>query len=358
MHQVMQGVRRSWLACTGLAADPPMSERELNAYATLGARAARAALVDLQLTGCGGGIGGSSSVNTANAGGGGGASGSVVGVQAERSLAAELRDTCVSGAEGAMGSMVVVQDIDGHGMAMSHRPLVDQSCRLMMSDLMRSRLTTSSSLHSFSSDSSEEILGECYPPLACPEEDSGNAVHEEVPFLLQLPLPSGAAGRSHRAPHTLPSAGRGEGGQAAREDESGGQLALALGREPRVLNSSLAGSSFAFVSSAGAGSSAAFFSTTTSSSYTTASNSNAGNFNSVSHSVWGGVGSNVTHSVGNFNSVSHSVWGGVGSNVSHSVGAEPMVGSKSAESSCSSAHQVKPTAVADNVDSIRLTHPP
>ena len=132
-----------------------MPERELNAYATLGARAARAALVDLQLTGCSGGIGGSSSVNTANAGGGG-ASGSVVGVQAERSLAAELRDTCVSGEGGAMGSMVVVQDSDGHGhagMVMSHWPLVDQSCRLMMSDLMRSRLTTSSSLDFSSSDS-------------------------------------------------------------------------------------------------------------------------------------------------------------------------------------------------------------
>jgi hypothetical protein len=325
VHQVMQGVRRSWLACTRLAADPPMSERELNAYATLGARAARAALVDLQLTGCGGGIGGSSSVNTANAGGGG-ASGSVVGVLAERSLAAELRDTCVSGEEGAMGSMVVVQDSDGHGhagMSMSHRPLVDQSCRLMMSDLMRSRLTTSSSLLSFSSDSSAEILGECYPPLACPEEDSGNAVREEVPFLLQLPLPSGAAGRSQRAPHTLPTAdGRGEGGQAAREGESGGQLALAPGREPRVLNSSLAGSSFAFVSSAGAGSSAssaAFFSTT-SSSYTTGSYSNEGNFNSVSQSVGGGAR------------------------------LSSIVGSKSAESSCSGAHQVKPTAAADNVD--------
>lgn len=311
----MQGVRRSWLACTGLAADPPMSERELNAYATLGARAARAALVDLQLSGCGG-IGGS--VNTANAGGGG-ASGSVVGVHPARSLAVELRDACVSVEEGAMGSMVVVQDKSTDmAMAMSHRPLVDQNCRLMMSDLIRS----SSSLDSSSSDFSAEILGEYYPPLACPEEDSGNAVRQEVPFLLQLPLPSGA-------PHMLPSAdGRVEGGQAAREGESGGQLALALGREPRVLNSSLAGSSFGFVSSAGAGSSAAFFSTSTSSTYTTGSYSNAGNFNSVSHSVGCEVGSNV----------------------SHSVRAEPIVDSKSAESSCASAQQVNPTAAADSVE--------
>ena len=332
MHQVMQGVRRSWLACTGLAADPPMSERELNAYATLGARAARAALVDLELTGCGGGIGGGSSVNAANAGGGG-ASGSVVGVQAARSLAAELRDVCVSGEVGAVGSMLVAQDSVGHGHV-AHRPLADQTanCRLKMSDLMRVRqenVTSWSSLDSFSSDSSAGILGENYPPLACPKEDSENAVRREVPFILQLPLPSGAAGRSHRAPHMLSSAdGGGEGRQAAKEGESGGQLAVGLGREPRVLDSSLAGSSFAFVSSAGAGSSAAFFSTTTSSGYTTASYSNAGNFNSVSHSVGGGVGSNVPHT----------------------VGAEPTVGSKSAESSCSRAHQVNPTAAAGSVD--------
>ena len=264
-----------------------MSEGELNAYATLGARAARAALVDLQLGGCGGGLGGGGGL-TVHAGAGA-ASSSSVEVQAVRSLAEDLRHAG-RGAGGPMEplspkSLVLVSDSAGHA---APQPPVARS-----SVLMSSGLTMSSSLDSFSPDSSAGSVGSdwgmlggqsegsCagdHPPLYCPV-GTRNGPHREMPSLSRVPPLSAAAARDHphAAPHVLPSAtATGEAAQAERAGASEGRGRTALERETYVLNScSGAGSSYAFVSSTGAVPSVAgtSFSTATSCSFSYAGNS-------------------------------------------------------------------------------------
>ncbi len=270
-----------------------MSEGELNAYATLGARAARAALVDLQLAGCGGGLGGGGG-HTVHAGAGGASSSSCcssMGLQAVRSLAEDLRD----GGRGASGpmeplspqSLVVVSDSAGHA---APQPLVTRT-----NVLMSSGLTMSSSLDSFSPDSSAGSVGSdwgmlggqsegsCagdHPPLYRPVGTRDGA-HHEMPSLSQVPPLSAGAARSHRAhmpaqaPHVLPSANaRGGAAHAERAGASEGRGRTAQEREMCVPNScSGAGSSYAFVSSTVAGPSAASFSPATSCSFSYAGNS-------------------------------------------------------------------------------------
>ena len=275
-----------------------MSEGELNAYATLGARAARAALVDLQLGGCGGGLGGGGGL-TVHAGAGAASSSSVC-VQAVRSLAEDLRHAG-RGAGGPMEplspkSLVLVSDSAGHA---APQPPVARS-----SVLMSSGLTMSSSLDSFSPDSSAGLVGSdwgmlggqsegsCagdHPPLYCPV-GTRNGPHREMPSLSRVPPLSAAAARDHphAAPHVLPSAtATGEAAQAERAGASEGRGRTAQERETYVLNScSGAGSSYAFVSSTGAVPSVAgtSFSTATSCSFSYAGNS-------TTASAEGGAGS-------------------------------------------------------------------